>query len=178
MELDFNDASARKTTRKLFLSGRIERRTHEFLMSCLKPGMTFVDVGANWGYYSLTAAKKVGSAGQVIAFEPDPCNASRIRRNLGHNRGLKVVLEQVAISDATGEVEFHLGETHTTGSIVSGAHGLTSGRIQVTTVTLDEHLDRHGITSVDVLKMDIQALKFQLFKACAPAWSLDDIRAF
>jgi len=42
------------------------------LLEQLKPGMTFYDLGANFGCYSLLAARLVGSGGAVFSFEPDP----------------------------------------------------------------------------------------------------------
>ena len=38
----------------------------------LRPADVFVDVGANWGYFSLAAAHSVGPRGRVVAFEPEP----------------------------------------------------------------------------------------------------------
>jgi FkbM family methyltransferase len=55
--------------------------TH-FVRSTLRPGHTFVDIGAHVGYFSLLAATCVGPSGQVIAFEPEPRNLSLLRQNL------------------------------------------------------------------------------------------------
>ena len=40
----------------------------------LKPGDTYVDIGANVGVMAFTAAASVGSSGRVLAFEPHPNN--------------------------------------------------------------------------------------------------------
>ena len=37
----------------------------------LKPGMTFIDVGANIGYFTVLASRLVGPEGRVIGFEPN-----------------------------------------------------------------------------------------------------------
>jgi FkbM family methyltransferase len=42
------------------------------IVECLSPGDVFLDVGANIGFFSVLAAKRVGPAGRVIAFEPHP----------------------------------------------------------------------------------------------------------
>jgi FkbM family methyltransferase len=44
----------------------------------LKPGMTFVDAGANAGHFTFLAASLVGPSGRVLAFEPDPMLAERL----------------------------------------------------------------------------------------------------
>jgi precorrin-6B methylase 2 len=64
--------------------------TYEPMSSCffpkLQPGMTFIDVGANDGLYSLFAAKRVGPTGTVLALEPDRREFARLERNLRLNR--------------------------------------------------------------------------------------------
>lgn len=54
----------------LMLKGGYEPEFTDRMVAYLKPGMTFVDVGAHIGYYSLWAAKLVGETGMVLAFEP------------------------------------------------------------------------------------------------------------
>ena len=46
--------------------------------------MTFVDVGANIGYFTLTAAKQVGVSGRVIAVECNPQNCELMYMSLHH----------------------------------------------------------------------------------------------
>jgi predicted methyltransferase len=43
----------------------------------LNPGMTFVDVGANRGYFTLLGASLVGPAGRVVSVEADPRGGAR-----------------------------------------------------------------------------------------------------
>ena len=63
----------------LYVCGSFEPNEFAFLDEFLKPGMVFVDAGANDGYYTLFAARKVGPAGKVIAVEP----SSRERIKIG-----------------------------------------------------------------------------------------------
>jgi hypothetical protein len=52
-----------------------------FLWRTLQPGMTFFDIGANEGVYSVVAAAKLAGAGSVVAFEPCPRHYNRLRLN-------------------------------------------------------------------------------------------------
>jgi len=52
------------------------------LEETLKPGDTFVDVGANIGYYTCAAGRKVGPTGKVFAFEADPATFTMLRDNV------------------------------------------------------------------------------------------------
>jgi FkbM family methyltransferase len=58
--------------RELIVSRAYEPHVAERLRDCLSPGGVFVDIGANVGYFTLLAARRVGAAGRVIAFEPNP----------------------------------------------------------------------------------------------------------
>ena len=47
-----------------------------FYREQLKPGMTFIDVGANIGYFTVLASRLVGPEGRVIGFKPNPRTAA------------------------------------------------------------------------------------------------------
>ena len=66
---------------RIYLFGIWEPAITRFVKGRLKPGDLFVDIGANVGYYSLLAAKLVGSEGQVIAIEASPTIARKLEQN-------------------------------------------------------------------------------------------------
>lgn len=68
----------------------------------LHPGMTFVDVGANVGFYSVMAARRVGPSGRVIAFEPNPDNLKPLLLNRMINDCPQIDVRPFAVSDAEG----------------------------------------------------------------------------
>lgn len=76
---DLNDA-----TNRLYVQGYDADDVAEFVAR-LEPGDCFVDVGANQGLFSVLAAKRVGSSGLVIAFEPQIAMAARLKRNASLN---------------------------------------------------------------------------------------------
>src|SRR5215210_3622928 len=63
-------------------AGTLEPFEAALFVNAIRPGMTVLDIGANIGYYTLLAARKVGPAGNVFAFEADPRTASSLQRNL------------------------------------------------------------------------------------------------
>ena len=65
----------------------------------LKPGMCFLDVGANIGLYTLISAKIVGSAGLVVAVEPASKTYRKLLDNIKLNGFENVRARQVALSD-------------------------------------------------------------------------------
>lgn len=64
----------------------------------LKPGQTFLDIGANIGLYSLAAGLHVGS-GRIIALEPDPRNFGHLSKNIKLNPKLPIQAFQIALME-------------------------------------------------------------------------------
>jgi FkbM family methyltransferase len=85
----------------------------------LRPEDTFVDVGAHLGSYALNALGVVGSAGRVLAIEPDPLNAAIVRRLMSHF-GVEVL--ELAASDHGGEVMLSRA-----GDLEASIEGTTAG---------------------------------------------------
>lgn len=80
----------------------------KILEQCLKPGMAFVDVGANIGYFSLIAAKLVGSQGRVYAFEPNEENFNLLAQNIKLNNFSQVTAIKKGVSDRNGAAKLYL----------------------------------------------------------------------
>jgi Met-10+ like-protein len=76
------------------------------LLHLLKPGDTFLDCGANIGYFSILAGHLVGAEGQVIAIEANPMTQPLLDRNLRLNGFGKIV--RCALTSSTGELELFL----------------------------------------------------------------------
>src|SRR6266576_2399652 len=67
--------------------------------------MTFVDVGAHIGYFSIIAAALVGEKGAVHSFEPDPDCFSRLVVNSAVYPWVKA--HNSAVADRNGEISFY-----------------------------------------------------------------------
>lgn len=66
----------------LYLYGAFEENLTAFILTFLKPGMVFVDVGAHFGYFSVVASALVGEEGRVVAFEPSAQTFQRLSLNV------------------------------------------------------------------------------------------------
>lgn len=95
MYLDLRDKGF---ARPLYEHGVHEPRETDFLAKALQPGMTFIDIGAHVGYYTLLGAAAVGKEGKVIAFEPEPYNLEILTKNVALNELTNVVVEGKGIS--------------------------------------------------------------------------------
>jgi predicted methyltransferase len=85
--------------RNVFFAGCTAAQEIAFVRGVLKPGMNFVDVGANWGLFTLVAARSVGSAGRVVALEPDPRVLAKLKANVRRNELSQVKVLAVAAAD-------------------------------------------------------------------------------
>lgn len=133
----------------------------------LRPGMTVVDVGANIGFFSLVAAKLVGSMGRVLAVEPEPANCGRIARNVELNRYANVEVAQVALGDRSGEVTLHLASDHGHHSMLDRSPDRAGNSITVPMLTLDTLLASRNIGRVDLLKIDVEGYEVEVLRGAA-----------
>ena len=70
--------------------------------------MTVVDIGANYGSYTLIASKLVGNDGRVYAFEPEPGNYDILVKNIEMNGYTNVTPIRKAVSNKQGKVRLYV----------------------------------------------------------------------
>ena len=146
--------------REVCFTGRYEPQETALLQLLLRPGMTFVDVGANWGYFSLAAAGMVGPSGRVVSVEADPRACRTLRANMARNI-LDVAVLEMAASDRSGTLQLQEYEADASDSGSYGVAATTTvvegGRaFTVAARALDDALDDAGVGRIDLLKMDIE----------------------
>ena len=158
------DAANRDIGGTVLTNGDYEPATTAAILRTLRFGGSFVDLGANIGFFTLLAARAVGAAGRVYAFEPAPRTLAVLRRNLAINGLLpRVTVEECAISDFEGTTRF-LVMPASQGSSVAAA-GDTSGQpVEVRVTTLDKYFATAGWPPVELLKMDIEGQELKAFR--------------
>lgn len=133
------DPDDQMITQMILQDGTYEKAQTALLSSFLHPGDTFIDVGANIGWYILIASRIVGTKGRVIAFEPAPSSFELLRHNANLNHCGNTILEPKALSNKGGEFPLYLGATNKGhNSILKTSE--TRQSVVVEAVTLDEYL--------------------------------------
>ena len=145
-----------------------EPRDLALVQSLVPAGGVCVDVGANVGFYSLHFARLVGPSGRVFAFEPDPRNAARLRRNVALNAFEAIVeVAETAVSGRDGRATLHRSDPDHSGWGSLAAHAEETSKVEVATTTLDSFLDARAIERVDFLKADVEGSEIELLRGAA-----------
>lgn len=143
----------------MFVTGRYEPNEFCLLQRILKPGMTFIDAGANVGLYSIFAARRVGSQGNVLAIEPSGREFESFQKNAELNALANVRLVRKALSDRAAEVELSVAPLSKSGHNTLGAFAYDTPldhRERVQAERLDDLVRSEGLARVDVIKMDVE----------------------
>ena len=150
--------------------GTFEPLETEWLLEHLRPGDHFVDVGANIGYFSVLAAKRVGALGRVSSFEPVPAVRAMLLESLAESRvtDLVHVLPNV-VSDAPGRVQLKVqslaeGSRNSGGSHLLPAQPSGSTRAGDTLEVEAVRLDDLALERVDLLKVDVEGAEPLVFR--------------
>jgi FkbM family methyltransferase len=140
------------------------------MLSLLRPGMVFADVGAQFGYYSVLAHRLVGAAGRVFAFEPTPRTYAVLHDNV--RRMSNVVAEPLAAFSSAGQLTLHdFGATYCGLNSILPHPRLTAefgsrleGRpFKVASVRLDDYFGALGI-SPGFIKIDVENAELDVLR--------------
>jgi FkbM family methyltransferase len=128
----------------------------------LKGGDTFVDMGANEGYYSIIASKIVGPGGTVICIEPQTRLQRVIFRNMLENKAFNINVFQRVIADSIGMANIYLSPDMNTGS--SGLQCTTRYRCPqelVPQTTLASLLHSINVCGIKLVKIDVEGFEYE-----------------
>ena len=135
--------------------GVYEKAETRFFQSACRDGMTFLDVGANLGYYTALAARVVGPNGRVLAVEPDPDSFGYLEQTIAANAVGNVEAFPVAASDAPATLPLYIS-TDNRGDNRLYASGEDRPQVEVAARPLDALLRENKIDTVDLIKIDVQ----------------------
>jgi FkbM family methyltransferase len=152
---DLRDATAAEVC----FTGRYEPQETQLLRDLIHPGDVFVDVGANWGYYTLAAAHMVGPQGRVVAFEPEPRLFALLAANVRVNNLHQVLLQPAAIGSRRERVPFSAFRSDDGNWGLSRAidhERATVADFESDSLPLDDALDAASIGRVQLVKIDVE----------------------
>ena len=127
----------------------------QFLREHLSDATNIIDIGANYGVYSVCFAKQC--RGKVYAFEPVATTFDFLKQSVAQNNLDNLIVEQCAVSNQNG-----------TGYIATGSHAelnrLSNDEQgeQVELVSLDEYLPENE--TIDFIKIDAEGHEIDVLK--------------
>lgn len=165
---DFALQAQRSTTHMLlYLQGEQFMADLELLAPHLRPGMVAFDVGANIGYLALYLRHRIGEAGQLYCFEPEPANFAELEANLQRNHLSNCHAVQVAVGAKEGTVTFSTGLN---GFVAP--EGLPG--IPVPVIPLDQFIEQRRLARVDFVKIDVEGFEADVLSGMSATLSRPD----
>jgi FkbM family methyltransferase len=139
----------------------------------LRPGDNFLDVGANCGWLSMRAARRVGCSGRVIAFEPSPILADILHYHRRVNGLPQITIVPKAVSNSDSEAAFFLlnrGFSFRNSLTIENddapfVRPEDKLRITVPTVTLDRYCADSDLRPT-MLKIDVEGAELFVLEGC------------
>jgi FkbM family methyltransferase len=130
------------------------------------------DVGANVGQSAKTYRRLYPHA-EIWSFEPFPVTYEHLCRSLADDRFHPVAL---ALSDQASKAKLNIGAVSITNSLLRRQTD-TGNAIEVQTDTLDNFCSQHGISNIDILKVDVEGAEDRVFKGAKEMLSRRAIRS-
>jgi len=134
-----------------------------FIRQLLRPGMRCLDIGANYGIYSLNCARQVGPEGQVWSFEPTPATAKFLSMSISENGFGSVRLMPLALSRSSGTAKLvtHADSEHN--FLTENVGG--ADRFEIVDVrSLDDVAEAEALERIDFVKVDAEGAEVAILE--------------
>lgn len=145
-----------------------EKEEVGWIYRLLKQGDVFIDIGAHIGYFTVTAAAKVGEGGEVHSFEPTPRTFKKLEENVAINKFRHVRCNNLGLSDSEGTLTLNThpqNEAYNTVGQIN-AEGVIS--FEIKTLPLDAYCESHNLTDrVSVIKIDVEGWETPVFSGAS-----------
>jgi FkbM family methyltransferase len=152
-------------------NGQFEEPEVAVGVAAVRSGETALDLGANYGMYSVPLSRAVGASGRVIAYEPVPFTAGTLGDVLSRLRIGNVEIRERGCGVEPGPVTFLVplqsggvyiaGLAHAAGRHVGSRSGRTA-KVICRVVRIDDDID--GSEPVTLIKADIEGMELQAFQ--------------
>lgn len=158
-----------------------EPASEALLRTLAMDGITYFDVGANWGYFAFIVAMSCEPE-NIVCFEPLPENLAILEHNVKRNN-VDVEVVGKAVGAETGRRTFwDIGDDAEHASFASEDYywedderpDLKPKELEVQTTTIDQYISNSNIRSVDILKIDVEGGEVEVLEGIDTTW--DQIR--
>ena len=152
----------------ILFTGTWEPGIARHIAGSLQPGDVFVDIGANVGHHTLVAAKAVGAAGLVYAFEASPSIHAKLSHNVALNGFDNVVALHIAVANGPGKLELWQAAAHNLGHSTTLAEMASEEHMVLEAVVDADSLDRlvphDKLFAARLIKIDVEGAERQVLE--------------
>jgi FkbM family methyltransferase len=172
MVVDLTDFEVPHHTIPLSLGTGSEARLLELFFP---RGGTFIDVGANYGFYSLLASYLGGKQSVVCAFEPQPRLVKALEMSKQQNQFSQLRIKRMVLGEKPGEVSFFIPDTGSgVGSLyrehASSVRSVREHRVRME--SLDTVFQMEKLQRLDIVKLDVEGAELAVLKGGAATINL------
>lgn len=147
----------------IYFLGVFEPDSVSAIKRLVKQGDIILDVGANIGCHALLFSKLAGPEGRVIAFEPTAWAFEKLKRNRELNLDLftqNLDLEKMAIADSS--VKSQPVQFRSSWRLFGPPEQIEQELVDI--LTIDEYLERSGLTRINFIKVDVDGYEYKVIK--------------
>lgn len=145
---------------KIFDQGYFEPEMLDAFLRYLKPGMTFVDIGANIGQHTLFVSRIVGASGNVISFEPIPHLYEQIKRSVHANAMTNCNIINAGCGEKEETKTLYINKANIGGSsLVVPSINSNDGEISIKILKAEDILLDYE--KIDLIKIDVEGYEYQ-----------------
>jgi FkbM family methyltransferase len=151
---------------RLTSTGDYEPELTRAIEATLQPGQTFVDIGANEGWYTAIGCRAVGPDGLVIAVEPQERCWSAVHQNLMLNNLFNYRLIPYAVGASTGDVDIFLYPSlnNEASTLVANRRMRHFQRQKTKMLSLEELTSVLKIRQIDLIKIDCEGYELKVLQ--------------
>lgn len=152
---------------RIYRYGFFEEGLTRMILEYLKPGMTFFDIGAHFGYFTLLSSALVGNLGRVHSFEPTPSTFNILRANVSNKDN--VIINNNAVFSRRRSVFIHdYGIKYSAFNSIYDARlpedvlaKLKVRKYEVESISIDDYVENNAIIP-DFIKIDAESSEFEI----------------
>lgn len=146
------------------ITGRWGFRLSDEIMDQAQANFVFVDIGSNFGVYSLLAAQ-AATCDAVYAIEPNPMVCRQLLENKVYNNAKKINLLECAISSSNGEMDLFISSSHTgTASLLQNRSGRTTVTVSIRDKDLLNNIAVKQFQDRFFVKIDVEGAEPQVIE--------------
>lgn len=151
----------------IYRYGFFEEGLTRMVLEYLKPGMTFFDIGAHFGYFTLLSSILVGNEGQVHSFEPVPSTYDILKANTSKKRN--VFLNNNAVFSKKKYISINdYGLQYSAFNSIYNARlsqdillKIRPKKYEVKAISIDKYVENNR-TKPDFIKIDAESAEYEI----------------